>query len=324
LVLRDILPTLHFVCLPGAARAMASILAASMQTATWPSAGVGEAVFSSRLARTRATNHEAAHAETEAVAEDGRCCMCARALWDHGAPRRSPQKPRVVDRGHISTGQCSRCAGRAIRGPALRWSASLNRHKIWPDCENGLKKEGWAGLDIRNANNGAPPRPLPNPVLRAAGTAYEPRTRAVSAGPRPAAAGTEEGQIGASPGAGRGHRPPNPAPSGPGAKLDPGPPGPAHPAPNPVPHCPLDPGGERRTAERWPISNIAAPGPSDRAASHWPSLVSLALCPALSQAQLLTSNPGLGLGTGTGTASGSRSSSGPRDPGPRTQVYPRP
>jgi hypothetical protein len=28
----------------------------------------------------------------------------------------------------------------------LRWGVSLNRHKIWPDCENGLKKEACAGL----------------------------------------------------------------------------------------------------------------------------------------------------------------------------------
>jgi hypothetical protein len=47
---------------------------------------------------------------------------------------------------------------------------SLNRHRIWPDCGNGLEKESVAGLDIRNANNGAPPHapPLPispNPVL---------------------------------------------------------------------------------------------------------------------------------------------------------------
>jgi hypothetical protein len=59
---------------------MASFLAAGMQTATWLSAGMGEAVFSSRLARTRATKHETAHAETEAVPEDGRCCMRARCV----------------------------------------------------------------------------------------------------------------------------------------------------------------------------------------------------------------------------------------------------
>jgi hypothetical protein len=81
---------------------MASFLAAGMQTATWLSAGMGEAVFSSALARTRSTKHEAAHAETEAVDEDGRCCMRA-PLYDHGAPRRSPQKSRVVDRSTEAT-----------------------------------------------------------------------------------------------------------------------------------------------------------------------------------------------------------------------------
>jgi hypothetical protein len=68
---------------------MPSLLAAGMQTATWLSAGMGEAVFSSRLARTRATKHEAAHAETEAVAEDGRCCMRAHCVvTEHLAGRR--------------------------------------------------------------------------------------------------------------------------------------------------------------------------------------------------------------------------------------------
>ncbi len=47
---------------------MASFLAAGMQPATWLSAGMGGGVFSSQLARTRATKHEAAHEETEAVA----------------------------------------------------------------------------------------------------------------------------------------------------------------------------------------------------------------------------------------------------------------
>jgi hypothetical protein len=45
--------------------------------------------FSSRPARTRATKHEAAHAETEAVSEDGRCCMRARCVvTEHLADRR--------------------------------------------------------------------------------------------------------------------------------------------------------------------------------------------------------------------------------------------
>jgi hypothetical protein len=69
---------------------VASFLATGMQTATWLSAGMGKAVFSSRLAaRTRATKHEAAHAETEAVAEDGRCCIRARCvITEHLADRR--------------------------------------------------------------------------------------------------------------------------------------------------------------------------------------------------------------------------------------------
>jgi hypothetical protein len=68
---------------------MASFLAAGMQTATWLSTGMGEAVFSPRLARTRATKHEAAHAETEAVSEDGRRCMRARCvITEHLADRR--------------------------------------------------------------------------------------------------------------------------------------------------------------------------------------------------------------------------------------------
>jgi hypothetical protein len=113
---------------------MASLLAASMQTATWLSAGMGQAFFSPRLARTRATKHEAAHAETEeTVSEDGRCCMRARCvISEHLADCRKSPVWRVVDRGHISTGEYSRCAGRAIRGPDLRRgnrrSASLNRH----------------------------------------------------------------------------------------------------------------------------------------------------------------------------------------------------
>jgi hypothetical protein len=71
---------------------MASFLAAGMYTATWLSAGVVEAVFSSRLVRTRATKHEAAHAETEAVSEDGLCSMRARCVvMEHlGEHRKSP------------------------------------------------------------------------------------------------------------------------------------------------------------------------------------------------------------------------------------------
>jgi hypothetical protein len=54
---------------------MASFLAAGIQTATWLSAGMGDAVFSSRLA----TKNEAAHGETEAVAGTA-VAACARAV----------------------------------------------------------------------------------------------------------------------------------------------------------------------------------------------------------------------------------------------------
>jgi hypothetical protein len=60
--------------------------------------------------------------------------------------------------------------------------------------------------------------PLPNPALGAAGRAYEPRTRAASSPGRqpPWARRAVRGRGGgASPGAGRGHRPPNPAARGP-------------------------------------------------------------------------------------------------------------
>jgi hypothetical protein len=59
---------------------MASLLAAGMQTATWLSAGTGEAAFSSRLTRTRATKHGTAREETE-VAAGAAVAARARAVW---------------------------------------------------------------------------------------------------------------------------------------------------------------------------------------------------------------------------------------------------
>jgi hypothetical protein len=83
---------------------VAYFLAAGMQKATSLSAGMEEAAFSSQLARTRATKHEAAHAETEAVAEDGRCCMRARCvITEHLAVRRK-SPVWSTERGHIFTG----------------------------------------------------------------------------------------------------------------------------------------------------------------------------------------------------------------------------
>jgi hypothetical protein len=102
-----------------------------MQTATWLSAGMAEGVFSSRLARTRATKHEAAHAETEAVAEDedGRCCMRACCvITEHLADRRKSPVWSTEAR-YLPGSTAGVAAGRATRGPDLRRSASLNRHK---------------------------------------------------------------------------------------------------------------------------------------------------------------------------------------------------
>jgi hypothetical protein len=89
---------------------------------------------------------------------------------------------------------------------------------------------------------------MPGHVLGAAATAYEPRTRAASAPGRQAPA-RRRGR-GASPGAGRGHRPPNPAAQGPSW----------------TPRTASSPaqlltGPRGRTA-----ANVAASGPSDRAA----------------------------------------------------------
>jgi hypothetical protein len=115
---------------------MASLLATGMQTATWFFAGMGQAFFSFRLARTRATKHEAAHEETEAVAAcrwDGRCCMRARCvITEHlGDRRKSPVWSTEAIYLLGSTAGVPEERDPLI--PDVRWSASLNRHKTWPD-----------------------------------------------------------------------------------------------------------------------------------------------------------------------------------------------
>jgi hypothetical protein len=100
---------------------MASFLAADMQTATWLSAGMGEAVFSYR-----ATKHEAANAETEAVSEGGRCCMRARCvITEHLADR---QKSPVWSTE--ATYPLGSAAG-------VWWACRKSdpRHKIWSYCQ---------------------------------------------------------------------------------------------------------------------------------------------------------------------------------------------
>ena len=120
-------------------------------------------------------------------------------------------------------------------------------------------------------------RPMPGHVLGAAATAYEPRTRAASApGRQPPV--RRRGR-GASPGAGRGHRPPNPAAQGPSW----------------TPRTTSSPaqlltGPRGRTA-----ANIAASGPSDRAAGRPPppafaALIILLLAACCSSSCLLVVN----------------------------------
>jgi hypothetical protein len=81
---------------------MASLLAASMQTATWLSAGMGDGAFllDWPALEPQSTRPHVKKWESEAVAEDDRCCMRARCvITERLADRRKTQKPRVVDRG---------------------------------------------------------------------------------------------------------------------------------------------------------------------------------------------------------------------------------
>jgi hypothetical protein len=149
----------------------------------------------------------------------------------------------------------------ATRGPDLRWSASLNRHKIWLDCGNGHCEGSLFGLKTENALPGGG-----NDTYR--GMYLELRQRPVSREharsqpPRPAAAGTEEGQRSQQPAPGEpvpvgvtGHRTKRPRGQV-GRPPDPGP----HPEqPSPAAQLPLGPRG--RT-----VANTAAPGSFDRAA----------------------------------------------------------
>jgi hypothetical protein len=87
--LRDILPTL-FACLVLLDGLFSRRRHA--ETAKWLSAGMGQAVFSFRLA---------AHAETEAVAEDGRCCMRARCVITERTSQVAAKVPCGRPRPHI-------------------------------------------------------------------------------------------------------------------------------------------------------------------------------------------------------------------------------
>jgi hypothetical protein len=137
------------------------------------------------------------------------------------------------------------CAGRAIRGPDLRWSASLNRHKIWPDCENGHVKEGWAGrktlcqrMRCYSAYRGMYFELRPRPMSREHARPQHP-----AASRRYGYGGGAEKPAPVPVGVTLGHQTQRP-------RGQVGPTGP-HPA---QPSSSLDPGGER-----WPISPPLAP-----------------------------------------------------------------
>jgi hypothetical protein len=170
---------------------------------------------------------------------DGRCCTRARrVITEHLAGRRkSPVWSTEATYLLGSTAGVPEGRSAALRD--LRWSASLNPHKIWPDCENGHVKEACAGLKALCQRTRCCSACRGLFVLGAAAQAYEPRARAAPAPPRPAAAGTGEGQR-TQPRCRSGS--PATEPSGPGAKLDP----PDHTQPNPAPHVLTGPRG--RTA----------------------------------------------------------------------------
>jgi hypothetical protein len=69
----------------------------------------------------------------ELVAEDGRCCMRARCVVIEHLGDRRKAKPRVVDRGRISTGICRR----EERPAALIYTGAAQGiwHKTWPDVK---------------------------------------------------------------------------------------------------------------------------------------------------------------------------------------------
>jgi hypothetical protein len=110
-------------------------------------------------------------------------------------------------------------------------------------------KEACSGLNMLCQRTGCYLQPMSGHALGAAEQAYGPRTRAASAlgrQPRPV---RRRGR-GASPGAGRGHRPPNPAAQGPSRTPR------ATPSPVQLPYGPRG-----RT-----VANISPLGPHDRAA----------------------------------------------------------
>jgi hypothetical protein len=145
----------HFVCLPGAARwPLFSPPACSQPRGSLP--GWGGLFFFS-------TGPYSGHKSRGGTRRngggrwDGRCCTRARCvITEHlGDRRKSPvwSTEAIYLLGNTAGVPEERSAALIYAGAP----PSLNRHKTWPDCKNGLKKESVAGLDIRNANNGCQP-----------------------------------------------------------------------------------------------------------------------------------------------------------------------
>jgi hypothetical protein len=210
---------------------MASFLAAGMQTATWFSAGMGEAVFSSRLARTRAAVGGFSVGWVGPRSEMPLTCTGPHTRT-HSMPINHTVPPLAYNtctaRAHTQhvnstcTSARSAHARTYIQAPTRMYAiAGLTRacEGSSSRSENALPKDAVL-------------QPVPGHVLGAAAKACEPRTRAASAPDRQPPV-RRRGR-GASPGAGRGHRPPNPAaqaqePSWTPRTTD-------HTQPNPAPH----------------------------------------------------------------------------------------
>jgi hypothetical protein len=142
---------------------------------------------------------------------------CARPVWSRSTSQIAAKAPCGRPRPHMYW----------LVQPVCRKSASLNRHKTWPGCKSDHVKEALAGLKALCRRMRC--------YSACLGMYLELRPRPMNRGhvrphPRPAAAGTEEGQR-SQPRC----RPGSPAtePSSPGTKL--GPPDHTQPRPRPQP-----------------------------------------------------------------------------------------
>jgi hypothetical protein len=91
-----------------------------------------------RLARTRTTKHEAAHEETEVVAEDGRCCMRARCvITEHLADRR---------KSPVWSTKATYLLGSTAGVPKERSAALIcTSERNWPSSRKSDSRNCWVG-----------------------------------------------------------------------------------------------------------------------------------------------------------------------------------